>query len=45
MSVSGSATMTFGGDEKATRVVGIIDAVAFSASGDVNDFTVTYTVS
>ncbi len=47
MSVSGSATMTFtGGDEKATHGNGWVlsDAVAFSASGDVNDFTVTYSV-
>ncbi len=47
MSVSGSATMTFtGGDERATHGNGWVlsDAVAFSASGDVNDFTVTYSV-
>ena len=47
MTASGSAGMTFtGGDEKANHGNGWVlsDAVAFSASGDVNDFTVTYSV-
>ena len=45
MSASGSATLTYtGGDEKATHGNGWVmgDSVTFSASGDVNDFTVTY---
>ena len=47
MSVSGSATMTYtGGDEKATHGNGWVmgDSVSFSATGDVNDFAVTYSV-
>ena len=47
MSVTGSAAMTYtGGDEKATHGNGWVlgDSVNFSASGDVNDFTVTYSV-
>ena len=47
MSASGSATLTYtGGDEKATHGNGWVmgDSVTFSASGDVNDFTVTYSV-
>ena len=47
MSVSGAATMTYtGGDEKANHGNGWVlgDSVNFSASGDVNDFTVTYAV-
>ena len=47
MSVTGAATMTYtGGDEKATHGNGWVlgDSVNFSASGDVNDFTVTYSV-
>jgi len=47
MSVSGSATMSFnGGDEKKTEGQGwtMGDSVTFSASGDVNDIGVTYSV-
>ncbi len=47
MSASGSATLTYtGGDEHATHGNGWVmgDSVTFSASGDVNDFTVTYSV-
>ena len=47
MSVTGSATMTYtGGDEKATHGNGWVmeDSVTFSASGDVNDIGVTYSV-
>ena len=47
MSVTGSAAMTYtGGDEKANHGNGWVlgDSVNFSASGDVNDFTVTYSV-
>ena len=47
MSASGSATLTYtGGDEKANHGNGWVmgDSVTFSASGDVNDFTVTYSV-
>ncbi len=47
MSASGSATMTYtGGDEKATHGNGWVmgDSVTFSATGDVNDFSVTYSV-
>ena len=47
MSVSGSATMSFnGGDEDATHGQGwtMGDSVTFSASGDVNDIGVTYSV-
>ena len=47
MSAAGSATMTFtGGDEKANHGNGWImeDSVTFSASGDVNDIGVTYSV-
>tara|TARA_B100001027_G_scaffold215888_1_gene190842 strand:- start:1917 stop:2873 length:957 start_codon:yes stop_codon:yes gene_type:complete len=47
MSVSGSATMSFnGGDEDATQGQGwtMGDSVTFSASGDVNDIGVTYSV-
>ena len=45
MSAAGTATLTYtGGDEKATHGNGWVmgDSVTFSASGDVNDFTVTY---
>jgi len=47
MTASGSATLTYtGGDEHATHGNGWVmgDSVTFSASGDVNDFTVTYSV-
>ncbi len=47
MSVSGSATMSYsGGDENATTGAGwtMGDSVTFSASGDVNDIGVTYSV-
>jgi len=47
MAVTGSAAMTYtGGDEKATHGNGWVlgDSINFSASGDVNDFTVTYSV-
>jgi len=47
MSASGSATLTYtGGDEHANHGNGWVmgDSVTFSASGDVNDFTVTYSV-
>ena len=47
MSASGSATLTYtGGDEKANHGNGWVmgDSVTFSATGDVNDFTVTYSV-
>ena len=47
MSVAGTATMTFtGGDEKANHGNGWVmeDSVTFSASGDVNDIGVTYSV-
>ena len=45
MSAAGTATLTYtGGDEKATHGNGWVmnDSVTFSASGDVNDMTVTY---
>ena len=47
MSVSGSATMSYnGGDEDKTEGQGwtMGDSVTFSASGDVNDIGVTYSV-
>ena len=47
MSVAGTATMSFtGGDEKANHGNGWVmeDSVTFSASGDVNDIGVTYSV-
>ena len=47
MSASGSATMTYtGGDEKSNHGNGWVmeDSVTFSASGDVNDIGVTYSV-
>jgi len=47
MSASGTASMSYnGGDEKATTGAGwaMGDSVTFSASGDVNDIGVTYTV-
>ena len=47
MSVTGSATMSYsGGDENATTGAGwtMGDSVTFSASGDVNDIGVTYSV-
>ena len=47
MSASGSATMTFtGGDEKANHGNGwtMGDSVTFSASGDVNDIGVTFSI-
>jgi outer membrane protein OmpU len=47
MSAAGTATMSFtGGDEKANHGNGWVmeDSVTFSASGDVNDIGVTYSV-